>query len=414
MPRGKNNSAPIRATSEASMVSIMFRLFGLFFAFIPCVAIAYSDEYCVSLINATSDALNARDWRRVLEVTTDRERNCARYITVNELAGSINDRANAYLELGKPQEALNAASQCIRIAKIPECHITKGDILLSLSRSREGTEEIRLGKKLVDQEISRLRVELQRASSVSEGQRLESELNRYKALAGLADTLLNVKPPLPSRAEVKRESPTSGSGILLNSTGDVLTNYHVVEGCKTLSAFDSAKKRSAATVVAIDPPTDLAVVRIRSSVGEPAVFRSGASPQVGETVAAIGFPLTGLLASGANVSFGHIGALAGLGDDDTKLQISAPVQPGNSGGPLLDQGGLVIGVVVQKLDAIKVAKLTGDIPQNINFAIKGSVAQKFLASRGVTFSAAVPSGVLEGIEVAKRGKVAAVLIKCER
>mgnify|MGYP001569988429 FL=1 len=185
------------AALEASMVSIMFRSFGLLFAFLPCIALAYSDEYCVSLISATADALNARDWHRVLEVTTDKERNCARYITVNELAGSINDQANAYRELGKLREALNAASRCMRIAKIPECHITKGDILLSLSRSREGTEEIRLGKKLVDQEISRLRVELQRASSVSEGQRLESELNKYKALAGLADTLMNVKPPPP-------------------------------------------------------------------------------------------------------------------------------------------------------------------------------------------------------------------------
>ena len=87
-------------------------------------------------------------------------------------------------------------------------------------------------------------------------------------------------------------------------------------------------------------------------------------------VIAYGYPLSGLLSSSGNVSTGLIAALAGLRDDVNQMQISAPVQPGNSGGPLVDVSGAVIGVAVSKLNALIVAKLTDDIPQNINFAIK--------------------------------------------
>ena len=93
----------------------------------------------------------------------------------------------------------------------------------------------------------------------------------------------------------------------------------------------------------------------------------------GEQIVIYGFPLAGALASTGNLATGIVSALAGLGDDTSKLQISAPIQPGNSGGPVLDQSGHVIGVVVSKLNAIKAASITGDIPQNVNFAIKTGV-----------------------------------------
>ena len=96
-----------------------------------------------------------------------------------------------------------------------------------------------------------------------------------------------------------------------------------------------------------------------------------------------GFPLTGALASGGNVTTGIVTALAGLADDSRFLQVSALVQPGNSGGPLLDRNGTVVGVIVSKLNALSVASVTGDIPQNVNFAIKASVAAAFLDAQGV-------------------------------
>jgi S1-C subfamily serine protease len=91
----------------------------------------------------------------------------------------------------------------------------------------------------------------------------------------------------------------------------------------------------------------------------------------------LGYPLSGLLSSDANVSVGNVSALAGLRDDSRYLQISAPVQPGNSGGPLLDASGHLVGIVTAKLDAVRLARFTGDIPQNVNFALKTEVARTF-------------------------------------
>ncbi len=87
--------------------------------------------------------------------------------------------------------------------------------------------------------------------------------------------------------------------------------------------------------------------------------------------------------SGPTLTTGEVSALAGLRDNPRQIQISAPVQPGNSGGPLLDGSGNVVGVVVSKLNAQRVARSTGDIPQNVNFAVKGAEVVEFLRRQGV-------------------------------
>jgi S1-C subfamily serine protease len=96
-----------------------------------------------------------------------------------------------------------------------------------------------------------------------------------------------------------------------------------------------------------------------------------------------GYRLQGILAQSLNVTTGIVSALAGLRDDRWRLQISAPSQPGNSGGPVLDGAGQVFGVAVGKLNALRAAMVTGDIAQNVNFAIKGALAQSFLDINGV-------------------------------
>ena len=106
---------------------------------------------------------------------------------------------------------------------------------------------------------------------------------------------------------------------------------------------------------------------------------------MGEAVVTVGFPLTGLLSSDPIVTTGTISALSGLGNDRRQIQISAPVQPGNSGGPLLGENGSVVGVVVGKINALKVAKAIGDIPQNINFAVSLGTLQSFLNANGVDY-----------------------------
>ena len=136
---------------------------------------------------------------------------------------------------------------------------------------------------------------------------------------------------------------SSGSGVMIGDHGEVLTNAHVVKECAQIIVRSSAGDSATAQLIASDEKNDLAVVRTRplSSV---ATFRDGKPVRAGDTIVVLGYPLAGVLATTANLTVGNVSALAGLGDDSRYLQISAPVQPGNSGGPLLDGSGHLVGI----------------------------------------------------------------------
>lgn len=204
----------------------------------------------------------------------------------------------------------------------------------------------------------------------------------------------------------------TGSGFVVHRAGFLLTNAHVVEGCTYLRVRQGTQPEVAATVVAADKATDLALLRAPVLTARVAAFRSGAPIRPGDDVVAVGFPLHGLLAEEANVSPGAVTATAGLGNNPLHYQISAPVQPGNSGGPLLDREGRVVGVVVAKLDAIAMARVTGDIPQNINFAIKGDRAEQFLLKHRVGASEGAGMAGLSLADVGDIGRRLVVLVSC--
>lgn len=191
-------------------------------------------------------------------------------------------------------------------------------------------------------------------------------------------------PPLPADPDAEPGIlASSGSGFVA-APARVLTNDHVVEGCQRLLARNFAGETAPTQVLATDTQRDLAVLAVRDGFAPPLTFRDGPAVERGEGVVTYGFPLTGLLSSGPTLTTGTISALSGLRDDPSDFQISAPVQPGNSGGPLLDMGGNVIGVVVAKLNAARVAEMTdGDIPQNVNFAVKGTEVLAFLRGQGI-------------------------------
>ena len=114
-----------------------------------------------------------------------------------------------------------------------------------------------------------------------------------------------------------------------------------------------------------------------------------------------------------NIVQGNVSSLAGLGDDARFFQITAPVQPGNSGGPLLDMSGSVSGIVNSKLDGMKVAAASGDIPQNVNFAIKVNVATNFLDAHSVSYSTAAVGTAVDLATVADRARPFTALIVCQ-
>lgn len=191
-------------------------------------------------------------------------------------------------------------------------------------------------------------------------------------------------PPIASsgggNAEVAASVPPSagfGTGFIVSGEGHLVTNQHVVSGCSSLSVDGQP-----AILLAEDPVFDLALLQVDALEGaEPARFAADAA-RLNSDVTVAGYPLPDLL-GGLNVTRGSVTSLKGMGGDGINMQISAPVQPGNSGGPVLNAAGQVVGVVVAKLDVVFALKQYDDIPQNVNFAIRGEIAKLFLVQNGV-------------------------------
>jgi S1-C subfamily serine protease len=154
----------------------------------------------------------------------------------------------------------------------------------------------------------------------------------------------------------------------------MLTNDHVIDNCGRLALASG----EAVTVIARDRRRDLALVQTVRTFEGVIRFRRDQTVDVGEPVFAFGFPLFGMTTTAMNLTNGIITSDVGLRDDPTRFQLNAAIQPGNSGGPIVDSAGLAIGVAVARLNDEAMLAATGLIPQTINFAVRGQVAESFL------------------------------------
>jgi hypothetical protein len=172
-------------------------------------------------------------------------------------------------------------------------------------------------------------------------------------------------------------------------------------------------KRGALQRVFIDGESDLALYIAPEKPAAYARLRGGRGARAGEPVVAVGFPLSGLLSADPIVTTGIISALAGVKNDRRRIQITAPLQPGNSGGPLLGENGSVVGVVVvESLDALKLAEVIGDIPQNVNFAVSAGTLQSFLNARGVPYTLDDSKATKTPADIAAEATHYTVLLEC--
>ncbi|HXR03209.1 MAG TPA: trypsin-like peptidase domain-containing protein, partial [Verrucomicrobiae bacterium] len=192
---------------------------------------------------------------------------------------------------------------------------------------------------------------------IAEGQRLTREFKPRKAPE--ASSFVSENDIVGSNPEA------SGTGFFITDDGFLVTNAHVVKDAAQVRLVTSTGL-VVAKVVRVDVANDLALLKAEGRFA-PLPIAASRSVQLGSTVATVGFPDPGLQGFSPKLAKGEIAALAGAGDDARYFQISVPVQPGNSGGALVDEHGNVVGIVSAKLNAAAALASTGVLPENVNY-----------------------------------------------
>jgi len=248
------------------------------------------------------------------------------------------------------------------------------------------------------------------------------------------------QPPLPEVARVIPEkaipkpppqSGSSGSGFFVSKMGHVITNAHVVKGCQRVTVGDDANTQSPAEVISSDTRNDLALLKLSSldmassetkalvrkleikivPLASDGLLRSD-DVELGEKVLVAGYPYGDIFSNTIKVTGGMVSATRGMGDDTGQFQLDAAVQPGNSGGPIYDGYGNVVGVVVSQLNKLKVAKAIGSMPENVNFGIKASTVRQFLTASGLPSKWSQRSKELSNRQLAKIAQNQALMVVC--
>jgi TPR repeat protein/S1-C subfamily serine protease len=213
-----------------------------------------------------------------------------------------------------------------------------------------------------------------------------------------------------SLGDEKLELYATGSGFYISAAGHIVTNEHVVDGCKQMRLADG----TILLVVTTDKANDLALLKAPKPGPTYAHFRDGRGVRTGEGILIAGFPLRDEISSEINVTTGNVSSLAGPNNDRTLIQITAPVQHGNSGGPVLDLSGNVVGVVQSKFDpsADTGSDNTIDVPQNVNFAVSAFTLRAFLDAQEVDYDSAASSATLSSADIAARAHGFTVSLEC--
>lgn len=183
--------------------------------------------------------------------------------------------------------------------------------------------------------------------------------------------------------EEKRNATYTGTGFFVNPAGYLITNAHVIEDRTHIAIRDSKGKFYRVSVVAQDKQNDFALLHVDGSFQSLRIVDSD-QVQKGQHVFTVGYPHISIQGNESKVTDGIINSFSGLNNKDNWFQISVPIQGGNSGGPLVNENGEVIGVIVASLDDQKFYSKTGRMPQSVNYAIKSKVLTQFLSVQQIS------------------------------
>ncbi len=252
--------------------------------------------------------------------------------------------------------------------------------------------------------ISSAELENEKQKRISLQRKAEEEERKRKALEQRIAELEKKNKELqqPKKKQPAKPKSGSGSGFFISKLGHIITNQHVVNKCNKITIGDHIDKQVPAKLIEADRVNDLALLRttnLKMASAETQSLIRKLSIQIvplasgglmrksdvkgGEDVIVAGFPYGVMFSKEIKVTFGNVNSTKGIGDDSSQFQIQAPVQPGNSGGPIYDRYGNIVGVVVSQLNKFKLAKSIGSLPENVNFGIKASTVSQFLNSSGV-------------------------------
>ena len=222
------------------------------------------------------------------------------------------------------------------------------------------------------------------AKQLSDIERMEGQLlaSNWK----LGDTLVSssgakVKETIPASQVTSQQS--TGTAFIVSNEGHALTNHHVINGCAKVKV---SGREGLVKVITSDSVNDLALLQLPGQIDSYAKLNPDTKKlRQGEDIVVFGYPLNFALSSGGNLTPGTLSAITGLGNNTNQIQITAPVQPGSSGSPVMDKKGNVIAVVSMTLDNGKITKITGQVGQNVNFAVNGQTVKAFLDANKVPY-----------------------------
>jgi S1-C subfamily serine protease len=235
-------------------------------------------------------------------------------------------------------------------------------------------------------------------------------------------TVAPITPPAPTEPppgtpppSQKRESKSSvGSGFFVSKPmgadfAYAVTNFHVIDGCKSGFRIRYPVYQPVnAHIHAVDPANDLALLSTKLPASGFPSFRLNLKH--GEQIASYGFPYGNDFAS---FTMGNVTSVVGLDNNTSAFQISAPVQPGNSGGPLLDMNARVVGMAQGILGTLRAAEaLGGAIPQNVNFGITATTIIGFLQAHSVDYRIDTERTKFEPEQIAEEAKKFTVKVTC--
>lgn len=191
-----------------------------------------------------------------------------------------------------------------------------------------------------------------------------------RKLEFVCEKIFGASMPSPSESSAVAQ----GTGFLADAFGTLITSNHLIDGAVRIIIRCGENSPSEATIISTSRVSDIAILRLKSPPKEYLSLAPARSAGTGTSVFTVGFPISDILGSEPKLTDGVISSMTGIGGEQAFMQISIPIQPGNSGGPVVNDQGHVVGIVAASAAIDSFLRSTGTLPQSVNWAVKSEYA----------------------------------------